>query len=183
MIDSSLILHPYLYLTRNGKIEVDSEEGEGTTFIIKIPNIQREDNKLISDKMDDPKSVLDTNRKGNILVVDDDISICNVIKEYLATFGHNVIISNGPNSAIEFIKKTHFDIVFLNYSMPSKNGLDVLKEIKLIDHNTIVIIVTGKSDDNIKNNVIAEGAFSLIDKPFRIEQIQNAVAHILGANN
>ena len=167
-----------------GTIEVDSEEGRGTTFIIRIPNIMREENAFIAGNKD--KSINDdlltSKRKGNILVIDDDISICNVLKEYLATFGHNVITSNDPNKTVENIEKSHFDIVFLDYSMPGKSGLDVLKEIKLIDQNAIVIIITSSSDENIKNNVIAEGAFSLINKPFRIDQIQNTVAQILGAN-
>jgi len=65
--------------------------------------------------------------------------------------------------------------------MPGKNGLDVLKEIKLLNENVMVVIITGKSPDEIRDDVIAGGAYSFINKPFTINQIQNTVARILGS--
>lgn len=65
--------------------------------------------------------------------------------------------------------------------MPGKNGLDVLKEIKLLNENVMVVMITGKSPDEIRDDAIAEGAYSFINKPFTINQIQNTVARILGS--
>jgi len=45
----------------------------------------------------------------------------------------------------------------------------------------MVVIITGKSPDEIRDDVIAEGAYSFINKPFTINQIQNTVARILGS--
>jgi len=81
------------------------------------------------------------------------------------------------------LDKSHFDIIFLDYTMPGKHRLEILKEIKILNYNTIIVIITGKAEDDIKDDLIAEGAFSLINKPFTIDQIQNTVAQILGANN
>jgi len=95
--------------------------------------------------------------------------------------GHNVVITNDGNNISELINNNHFDIIFLNYTMPGKNGLDVLKEIKLLNENVMVVMITGKSPDEIRDDVIAEGAYSFINKPFTINQIQNTVARILGS--
>ena len=166
-----------------GKIDVISEVGKGTTFTIKIPNIQRvsDSSNVNLPNIESKNLFLNPKRKGNILVVDDDVSIRNVLKEYLSPMGHNVVITNDGNNISELINNNHFDIIFLNYTMPGKNGLDVLKEIKLLNENVMVVMITGKSPDEIRDDVIAEGAYSFINKPFTINQIQNTVARILGS--
>jgi len=166
-----------------GKIDVHSEEGKGASFTIRIPNTQRIANTSNANlpNLESKKLFVNPKRKANILVVDDDFSVRNVLKEYLNLIGHNVEIANDGNNVSELINNNHFDIIFLNYTMPGKNGLDVLKEIKLLNENVMVVIITGKSPDEIRDDVIAEGAYSFINKPFTINQIQNTVARILGS--
>ncbi len=165
-----------------GKIEVNTEVGKGTTFRIRIPNIQRIANGATSNLINvEPRNInLNPKRKANVLVVDDDISVRNVLKEYLTLIGHNVVIINNGNDISEILETNHFDIVFLNYTMPGKNGLDVLKEIKTYNESIMVVMITGKAPEEIRDDVMAEGAYSFINKPFTINQIHNTVARILG---
>ena len=79
--------------------------------------------------------------------------------------------------------KCHFDIVFIDYNMPQKNGLDLLNEIKMMDYNTVVVIITGKADDTLKDHYSSLGAYALIYKPFSMDKIHNTITRILGSND
>jgi PAS domain S-box-containing protein len=166
-----------------GRIEVDSEVGKGTTFTTRLPNIQRLSNASRNDSLHEDGStrVLQTKRKGNILVVDDEEFICEILKESLSSVGHNVVVTNNGDTALQLAGRNHFDIVFLNLTMPGKHGLDVLREIKILDTSSVVVIISGRTEEDVSDKVIAEGAFTFIRKPFTVPQVHHTVARILGA--
>ncbi len=169
----------------DGTIDVTSEPHKGTTFTIKLPNRQSRPSTTETVSVTQIKSanVIQMHRKGNILVVDDEEFIRDIIHDCLTSTGHNVVTCDDGVSAMEEIKKNHFDIVFLDLSMPKKNGFDVLKEIKVIDPNSAVVVISARPDDRITDRVMNEGAISFIKKPFSIDQIQNAVTRVLGAES
>lgn len=174
----------YAILERHGgRISVSSVVGMGTTFTFWLPNIQRLSTAQETDKLqnDDEFKAIETRKKGNILVVDDEETICGILREFLLRIGHNVVTASNGDTAIEHVRKNHFDIVFLDLAMPGKSGLDALKEIKLIDTSTVVVIISGGGEENLKDKAIGQGAFSFLHKPFTLLQIQNTVARILGA--
>jgi len=166
-----------------GHISVSSEVGMGTTFTITLPDIQHlstvsEDSEPQIDKDFKPNQF---RKKGNILVVDDEEMICDVIRDLLLSTGHNVVTANNGEKAIEEVRNNHFDIVFLDIIMPRINGLDVLKEIKTVDPSTVVVMISGDTKENLKDQAMGEGAFSFINKPFTLPQIRNTVTRILSA--
>jgi len=167
-----------------GRIDLSSEIGKGTTFTILLPNIQRLSNvaKINSQERDEDEKVLQTKRKGSILVVDDEEFICDIIKESLSSIGHNVVEANSSDVAIEFLEKNHFDIVFLNMGLTGKTGLDVFNEIKIAAPTSLIVIISGRAEEEVTDGITTEGGFSFITKPFTVNQIQNTVARILGAS-
>jgi len=175
----------YAIIERHGgKIELTSEVGKGTTFTIWLPNIQRLSNGLnvASQQKYDTNKPKQTERKGSILIVDDEEFVCDIIQESLSSIGHNIVIANSGETAVELLSKSHFDIVFLNLGMPGKGGLEVLREIKTLNPSSVVVVISGKAEDGILEEVTTEGAFSFISKPFTAHQIQDTVARILGAS-
>jgi two-component system cell cycle sensor histidine kinase/response regulator CckA len=167
-----------------GKIEVSSEIGKGTTFTIRLPNIQRIP---IPDEIDSSDQAnLDTGaktrRKGNILVVDDEEFICNLIKEALATVGHRVDIARSGESALVLIKKSHYDIIYLDLTIYGKNILELFREIRFLVPSSVIIIISGTPDEETVDKLMVEGAFSLMRKPFKMEEIRKTVEKVLGTS-
>ncbi len=168
-----------------GRIDVDSVVGKGTAFTIRLPHIQHLSNLTRSslpceeESNNHDEKVLQTKRKGNILIVDDEEIICALLKECLSSAGHNVTTAIDGNVAIELVKGNHFDIIFLDLTLPGKSGFDVLREIKILDPDSVVVILSGKAGENGPSKAIAEGAFSFMPKPFTVSQVYNTVAQIL----
>lgn len=164
-----------------GLIDVDSEVGKGTAFTIRIPNIQHLSNltRSASPGREESSKVEQTKRKGNILIVDDEEIIRTLLQECLSSVGHNVAMAGSGEDAIELVKRNHFDIVFLDLTLPGKDGFDVLREIKILDPDSVVVILTGRLEGDEPSKAIAEGAFSFMYKPFTVNQVYSTVAKIL----
>lgn len=80
--------------------------------------------------------------KNKILIIDDDFSIREFYKTFFSENGFDIITAEDGIKGIEYFKKQRPDIVLLDISMPEKNGLDVLREIKEIDEEVPVFLLT-----------------------------------------
>lgn len=167
-----------------GRIEVSSEVGKGTTFMIKLPNIQRISSADTSNSSD--RSILDTGakmrRKGNILVVDDEEDICNLIQEALVASGHRVETAQSGESALALLRKGHYDIIYLDLTIYGKNIVELFREIRFLVPSSIIIIISGTPDEETVDKLMVEGAFSLMRKPFKLEEIRKTVEKVLGTS-
>ena len=176
----------YAIIERHGgKIEVSSEVNKGTTFTILLPNVQSApkaaEQPEAAPRKNPSGKVIELRRKGNVLIVDDEEFIRDIVKECLTSTGHNVITAGSGEEALDLLKKNHFDLLFLDFSMPSKDGLELLREIKAIDHNANVVIISARPEEQLPDELSDEGSYNIIKKPFSVDQIQNAVSRVLGA--
>lgn len=104
--------------------------------------------------------------RKKILVVDDEAIILKIINEELINEGYEVdTASDGEEASIK-IKQKKYDLVILDNKMPKKSGIDVLKEIKDIKPNIIVIMMTAFGTINNAVEAMKLGAFDYITKPF-----------------
>ena len=167
-----------------GRIEVSSEIGKGTTFTIRLPNIQRiaVSDEINSSDQADLDTAAKTRRKGNILVVDDEEFICNLIKEALVTVGHSVDIAKNGESALALLKKSHYDIIFLDLTIYGKNIVELFREIRFLAPGSVTIIISGTPDEEAVDKLMLEGAFSSMRKPFKMEEIRKTVEKVLGSS-
>lgn len=105
-----------------------------------------------------------------ILVIDDDRSVCWVIKKALEPLGYEVEERNTLKSGMEIIDG--YKLILLDLVLPDGNGLDALKEIKALSPSILVVIITahGHMDSVIK--AMKEGAYDYIEKPFDLEELK-----------
>ena len=119
--------------------------------------------------------------KTNILVVDDLRSMRLTLGGILEDEGHNVVTAENGYQAIEAVRKTHFDIIFMDIKMPGIDGVQTFREVKKIDPKTAVIMMTAYSVEDLVKEALAEGAYTVVYKAFdigRIIAIIEELAHL-----
>ena len=115
----------------------------------------------------------------NILVVDDLRSIRLTLGGILEDKGHNVVTVEDGYRAIETVRKTHFDAIFMDIKMPGINGVQTFREVKKIDPEAAVIIMTAYSVEDLVKEALGEGAYAVVYKPFDIDKIISLIDELL----
>jgi signal transduction histidine kinase/FixJ family two-component response regulator/putative methionine-R-sulfoxide reductase with GAF domain len=110
-----------------------------------------------------------------ILVIDDELRMCLSLKELLSGNGYQVISTQSGKDAIEKIKAEHFDLVLSDIKMPEISGLDILKAVKEVDPEIIVILMTGYASLETALEAIRNGAFEYLLKPVEFSQLAISV--------
>lgn len=112
--------------------------------------------------------------KPQILVIDDEKDIGYILKKSLTLEGYTVFTALDGESGLEIVKGKKPDIVLLDLKMPKMNGIEVLRHIKKIDKNIVVIIITGYGTMDTARIAMKLGAFDYITKPIDLKYV-NAV--------
>ncbi|HLZ18859.1 MAG TPA: response regulator, partial [Smithellaceae bacterium] len=110
-------------------------------------------------------------RKLNILIVEDGRSQREMLRDFLISEGHNVLEAENGESAIKAVTASHFDLILLDYKMPGMDGLTVLKEVKRINHEIDVVIITAYGTIETAVEAIKVGAIDYITKPIELDEL------------
>lgn len=108
---------------------------------------------------------------NKILVVDDEVKTCDLIKRFLTAKGLNIITSNSGEDALEKVKDEKPDIMLLDQKMPGMHGMNVLKKTREICPETMVIINTAYGDLASAIDAIRLNAYDYIIKPVNLEAL------------
>ncbi len=115
--------------------------------------------------------------KLNILVIDDEIRLLEEIEEFLNNKRkYKTFMASKPSEAFATLKKHNIDIVILDIRLPEMNGIEVLKKIKEAYQEIEVIMVSGHGDMSTVIEAMRYGAVDYFPKPFRLVDINNAIA-------
>ena len=87
---------------------------------------------------------------ATILVVDDEVVFCELLKTLLKGHGHEVLTANNGRQALELFKQHRPRFTMLDLRMPQMGGLEVLKEIRAIDTKAAVMILTAWGSDALE---------------------------------
>jgi len=118
--------------------------------------------------------------KKRILVIDDDADMCVLLNRFLTKNGYEVDTAHSGAKGVEKFKEQKFDAVLCDYRLgDKKDGKDILLEIKAIDPQTIVLIITGYSDIKTAVDVIKLGAYDYITKPLIPDEVLNVLSKAL----
>ena len=114
-----------------------------------------------------------------VLIVDDESSIVFSLSEAMRDAGYKVITGTTGEEAIREVKESSPDIVLLDMKLPDIDGLKVLKQIKDMDQNTPVIMMSAYVDIPTAVNATKIGAHSFVEKPLNVEKIKMDVQNTL----
>ncbi len=110
-------------------------------------------------------------KEHRILIVDDNKDFADVFCDILKANDYKADSCYGGAQAVELIQNSDFDIMFLDIRMPEMDGIETLKEVKKIRPDTVVIMMTGYSVDEMVHKAIEEKASDIIYKPFEIDKV------------
>ncbi len=113
--------------------------------------------------------------KINVLVVDDLKSSRLTLGGILEDEGHNVVLAENGYQAIEAAKQVPFDLVFMDIKMPGINGVQTFREVKKINPQAAVIMMTAYSVEDLVREALQEGAYAVVYKPFDMEHVVNII--------
>lgn len=115
----------------------------------------------------------------SILIVDDDINLCTVLKEELEEVGYNSNFVNSGAEALDFLKNNEVDLILLDLKMPTMDGFDVLKEIELNHIKAKVIVLTAYADVKSAIDSAKMGATDFISKPYDFDELLITIRKVL----
>lgn len=105
-----------------------------------------------------------------ILLVEDDLEICEMLKNYLVTENFDVVSAHDGKEACDKFGKNHYDLVLLDLMVPKISGMDVMQYIRKVSVVPIIII-SAKDTETDKTLGLALGADDYITKPFSVAEV------------
>ncbi len=159
----------------DGAIQLSSRIGEGSVFDIYFPASKQ---KAVEEEHEQTKIV---NGKETILLIDDEANIIQVTAEMLDSLGYRVLIAQSGREAVAIFEKhkNEIDLIILDIIMPGIGGGETYDFIKILKSDVKVLISSGYSLKGEAENLIQQGCVGFLQKPYRLEQLSEALCEIL----
>jgi excisionase family DNA binding protein len=120
-----------------------------------------------------------TEAAANILVIDDDETVCSLFKDTLEDAGHKITTINDSSKGLELVKSQDYDLVFLDLKMPGIDGAELFGQIRVTNPELPVTIITGYPDSDLMMRALEYGPLGVMNKPFNASEIMTAANNYL----
>lgn len=161
----------------DGDIRVESEQGEGASFIFNIDVKWGDEIKPVV-----PRKMLQ--EKLNVMVIDDSEDVLDYFKNIFASFSMNCDVALNGSTALHMVRERQkngeeYNIYFIDWNMPDMNGGTVAKKIKELTNNNAIVVMISSSDwSDIEKEAKALGLSNFLPKPILPSVIYNAVVDL-----
>lgn len=125
-----------------------------------------------------PTAPENQDRRG-VLVVDDDVDVLDLLQEVLESVGYETWTATNGQDAIDLFRRNHPAGVLLDLGMPKMDGLATLHELRVIDPEARVAILTASCQQAAIQDAILEGADDYILKPVDVDRVREAVRDLV----
>jgi len=156
-----------------GAIDFDSIGGEGTEVSIYLPVLKEFKTSEQSEKYEGSGE-----GTGNILVIDDEEGVRKMIEDSLENKGYSVVSIGDGVEGLRYYSEhlNDIDVVIMDITMPRMNGPECYREIRKVNPDAKVLIITGHAGDGSVQELIEEGARGYIAKPFDLDVLVGEVS-------
>ena len=111
----------------------------------------------------------------NLLVVDDEIEICDFLRNFFSEKGYDVFFATDGEQALTQSRQKHPDLVLLDVRMPGISGLEVLHRLRNEENPPKVVMITAVEDREVIEEAKRLGAEDYIIKPFVLDYLESVV--------
>ena len=157
-----------------GAARIASEPGKGTTVSIFL----RITSDIAAKKLKDERAVAPVTAAATVLVIDDDPDVRRFLADSLDTFGYAVLEADSGPAGLEVLARVTPDLVVIDYAMPGMTGADVARQARARHPSLPILFASGYAETRALEDV-ADEHIRILRKPFRIDDLQDAVAKAL----
>jgi DNA-binding NtrC family response regulator len=111
----------------------------------------------------------------SVLIVDDDESFAAALGRIIKELGHSFAWAVDGQDGLMKVQDGDFDLVIADLKMPRMTGVEFIRELKRIDRDAVVMVITGYSDLNSAVETIGLGAYDYLEKPVSVEKLRAAL--------
>jgi DNA-binding NtrC family response regulator len=114
-------------------------------------------------------------RKISILIVDDEESVRDSLNDWFTDDGYHVKCAENAKKALSILESEDFDIILADLKMPGMDGLEMLRRIKALNKESIVIVMTAFATVDTAVKALKDGAFDYVTKPFDPDDLSHLI--------
>jgi signal transduction histidine kinase len=114
-----------------------------------------------------------------ILIVDDDETVCNSLKEFLSDNYSDITLAFGGTDAVRLLAQENFDLILLDLLMPDMSGGEIMDFVNKEKLDVFVVVITGHSSTESAVAALRKGAHDYLQKPFNLEDLLSTVRNAL----
>lgn len=162
-----------------GFIEVSSEEESGSTLKVFIPAVDEVGNSRVSTS--NSVDTASTQATAGVLIVDDEKNILFIGRLALKKSGYTVFTADQGERAIEIYKEKRDEIqcVVLDLTMPVMDGVECLRELKILNPDVRVILSSGYNQQDVESRIHSDEIAGYLKKPYGLKALRAVVREVL----
>lgn len=112
---------------------------------------------------------------GSVLIVDDDDSFATAVGRIVQELGHTSQRAVDGQDGLAKFHEGDFDVVIADLKMPRMGGIEFIREVKKIDRDAVVMVITGFADLSTAVETMSLGAYDYVEKPVEVEKFRAAL--------
>ena len=116
---------------------------------------------------------------NSILIVDDDINLCEALSDELKEVGYETSFINDVDKALKGLAEKPVDLILLDLKMPGRDGFDILRDLKDQNIKSKVIVLTAYADVKSAIDSAKMGASDFISKPYDFDELLITIRNVL----
>jgi len=159
-----------------GFVNLESEVGRGTTISVCLPRVAT----IMQSSATQKRQRLPKGRE-NILVIDDEMSVCEIARDMLADLGYTVMLQHDGKAGVDFYRtrQASVDLILLDVNMPLMGGKQAFEELRRMNQNVRVVFLTGYGKESTELVTLPADADGFLQKPFQVEDLAAKVRSVL----